>query len=139
MGHNLPQQNTDRGTLYALRQTPAHDNPHTHLGNHTVNQVNLTVSLMEKPKYQENTQTTKHMPTKKQIQQELEELKQTITDTITLIQTLQEKPDYTTIRQLNWHLGWHQGIYHTEILEDPHYDTQALHLTQKILKQLTEN
>ena len=93
---------------------------------------------MEKPKYQENTQPTKHMPTKKQLQQQLDELKETIRDTLTLLKTLQDKPDYTTIRQLNWHLGWHNGIYHTEILEDPHYDPQALHLATKILQDILD-
>ncbi len=79
------------------------------------------------------------MPTKKQIQTELEELQENIKDTITLIQNLIDEPNPDTIRQLQWNLGWHNEIYHTEIIEDPHYDTQALHLAHKILKQLTEN
>ena len=79
------------------------------------------------------------MPTKKQIQTELEELRETIKDTTTLIENLIQTPDSNTIRQLQWNLGWHNGIYHTEIIEDPEYDTQALTLAHKILKQLTEN
>ena len=78
------------------------------------------------------------MTTKKQLQAELQELKQTIQDTTTLLQNLIEKPDYTTIRQLQWHLGWHNGIYHTEIIEDPHYDTQAIAFTIKVLQSIQE-
>jgi len=78
------------------------------------------------------------MPTKKQLETELQELKETIQQTITLLTQLQEKPDYTTIRQLDWNLGWHKGIYHTEIIEDPYYDTQALNLAHKILTQLLQ-
>jgi len=93
---------------------------------------------MEKPKYQENTHFTNHMPTKKQIQTELQELKETIQDTITLLQQQLTKPDYTTIRQLDWNLGWHNGIYHLEIIEDPEYDPQAITLAIKILQGIQE-
>lgn len=78
------------------------------------------------------------MPTKKQVQAELTELTQTIQDTITLIQNLIETPNTNTIVQLNWNLGWHKGIYHTEIIEDFYYDTQALNLAHKILKDILE-
>ena len=78
------------------------------------------------------------MPTKKQIQQQLDELTETIQDTITLINQLIDHPDPNTIRQLQWNLGWHQGIYHTEIIEDPHYDTQALNLAAKVLQQVLD-
>ena len=78
------------------------------------------------------------MPTKKQLQAELDELRETIHDTITLIQNLIGTPDPNTVRQLDWNLGWHNGIYHTEILEDPHYDTQALHLATKILQDILD-
>jgi len=78
------------------------------------------------------------VPTKKQLQAELDELKDTINATATLLQQLIDKPDYTTIRQLDWNLGWHKGIYHTEIIEDPYYDTQALNLAHKILTQLLQ-
>ena len=84
------------------------------------------------------------MPSKKQIQSELTELRETIQDTITLLETLQQQAetpngiDYTTIRQLDWHLGWHNRIYVTEILDDHTLDTQALHLAQKILTQILE-
>ena len=61
------------------------------------------------------------MPTKKQIQAQLDELTQTIRDTITLIQNLVDQPDPNTIRHLDWNLGWHRGIYHLDIIEDPHY------------------
>ena len=78
------------------------------------------------------------MPTKKQVQASLDELTETIQATITLIEQLIDKPDPNTIRQLQWNLGWHQGIYHTEITEDPYYETQALNLAQKILKDILE-
>ena len=78
------------------------------------------------------------MPTKKQLEAELNELKDTINATATLLQQLIDKPDYTTIRQLDWNLGWHRGIYHLEIIEDPEYDTQALNLATKILTQIQE-
>jgi len=78
------------------------------------------------------------MTTKKQLQAELRELKQTIQDTLILLQNLTEKPDYTIIRQLDWNLGWHNGIYHLEIIEDPTYDTQALNLATKILQGILE-
>ena len=78
------------------------------------------------------------MPTKKQLEAELNELKDTINATATLLQQLIDKPDYTTIRQLDWNLGWHRGIYHLEIIEDPEYDTQALNLAAKILRQILE-
>ncbi|GAG43331.1 unnamed protein product [marine sediment metagenome] len=81
---------------------------------------------------------TNNVPTKKQIQQELQELTQTIHDTITLIQTLIDQPNPNTVRQLDWNLGWHRGIYHTEIIEDPHYDPQALNLAAKVLRQILE-
>lgn len=76
--------------------------------------------------------------------QELEELRETIQDTITLLETLQQQAetprgiDYHTIRQLHWHLGWHQGIYHTEILEDSYYDHQAITFATKILQEILE-
>jgi len=98
---------------------------------------------MEKPKYAEN-QSKKQMPTKKQLQTQLDELTETIIDTLTLLETLQQQAetpkgiDYTTIRQLDWHLGWHNNIYHLEITEHPHYDTQALNLAAKILRQILE-
>ena len=78
------------------------------------------------------------MPTKKQLETQLNELRETIRDTLTLLQNLTEKPDYTTIRQLDWHLGWHNGIYHLEIIEDPTYDIQALNLATKILQGILE-
>ena len=65
-------------------------------------------------------------------------LEETVQDTITLIESLLEKPDYTTIRQLGWNLGWHNNIYHLEIIEDPLYDDQALILAEKILRQILE-
>ena len=78
------------------------------------------------------------MPTKKQIQTQLDELKETIQDTLTLLQQQLTKPDYTTIRQLDWHLGWKNGIYNLEIIEDPTYDPQAITLAIKILQGIQE-
>jgi len=72
------------------------------------------------------------------------QLEETIKDTITLLETLQLQAktkrgiDYTTIRQLDWHLGWKDMIYHTEILEDHTLDTQALHFAAKLLRQILE-
>ena len=66
------------------------------------------------------------------------ELVETITDTLNLIQSLQQNIDYNVINQLGWNLGWHKNIYTTEILEDPYYDTQALTLTEKILQQILD-
>ena len=65
-------------------------------------------------------------------------LEETVQDTVALLETLIEAPDYTTIRQLDWNLGWHNGIYHLEIIEDPMYDTQALALVVKILRQILD-
>ena len=84
------------------------------------------------------------MPTKKQLQTQLSELTETIKDTITLLETLQQQAqtpkgiDYNTIRQLDWHLGWHNSIYVTEILDDHTLDHQALNLAQKILQDILD-
>ena len=66
------------------------------------------------------------------------ELVETITDTLNLIQSLQEDLNYNTVNQLGWNLGWLDNIYTTEILEDPHYDEQALILIEKILQQILD-
>ena len=75
------------------------------------------------------------MPTKQQLQNQLTTLQQNIQDTIRL---LQEETDYTTIRQLGWNLGWHNGIYELYIIEDPTYDPQAITFTTKVLQDLLE-
>ncbi|MCK5600370.1 hypothetical protein KAR91_00770 [Candidatus Pacearchaeota archaeon] len=65
-------------------------------------------------------------------------MQETIQDTIALLKQLKQQPDYTTIRQLDWNLGWNKGIYHLEIIEDPLYDTQAITLAIKILRNILE-
>jgi hypothetical protein len=74
----------------------------------------------------------------------LAELVETIQDTVTLLETLQLQAktpqgiNYTTIRQLDWHLGWHNQIYVTEILDDHRHDPQALYFAAKILRQILQ-
>lgn len=78
------------------------------------------------------------MPTKQQLQTELTTLKDNIRDTTRLLTEHLEAPDYTTIRQLGWNLGWHNGIYELYIIEDPTYDEQATEFAVKVLKDLLE-
>ena len=69
-------------------------------------------------------------------------LEQNIRDTIRLLEEQLEQTDYTLIRQLGWNLGWKNGIYTITILDDPHYDKQAITFTIKVLQDLlqtTEN
>ena len=61
---------------------------------------------------------------------------QDIRDTIRLLQEHLETPDYTTIRQLGWNLGWHNGLYELYITEEPDLDPQAVTFTIKVLQAL---
>jgi len=65
-------------------------------------------------------------------------LEQDIRDTIRLLQEHLETPDYTTIRQLGWNLGWHNGLYEPHITEEPELDPQAVTFTIKVLQSLLE-
>ena len=65
-------------------------------------------------------------------------LEQDIRDTIRLLEEHLETPDYTTIRQLGWNLGWHNRLYELYILEDPELDPQAVTFTIKVLESLLE-
>ena len=65
-------------------------------------------------------------------------LEQDIRDTIRLLQEHLETPDYTTIRQLGWNLGWNNRLYELYILEDPELDPQAVTFTIKVLESLLE-
>jgi hypothetical protein len=78
------------------------------------------------------------MPTKQQLQNSLTTLTDNTRDTIRLLKEQLDTPDYTTIRQLGWNLGWKDGIYNPEILEDPHLDPQAITFTIKVLTALLE-
>ncbi|GAH46471.1 unnamed protein product [marine sediment metagenome] len=75
------------------------------------------------------------MPTKAELQNQLEDLQATIRDTITLLQEQIPEPDYTLIRQLHWNRGWApDGTFTDTILDDPYYDEQALLFTIKVLQ-----
>ena len=78
------------------------------------------------------------MPTKQETRTQLNQLKETIRDTITLLQEHLATPDYTTIRQLSWNLGWHNGYYEAYILEEPDLDPQAVLFTIKVLQAVLE-
>jgi len=78
------------------------------------------------------------MPTKQQLQEQLTSLTDNIRDTTRLLQEHLTTPDYTTIRQLEWNLGWHNGLYELYILEDPELDNQAVTFTIKVLQALLE-
>ena len=65
-------------------------------------------------------------------------LEQDIRDTIRLLQEHLETPDYTTIRQLGWNLGWNNRLYEPYILEEPELDHQAVTFTIKVLEALLE-
>ena len=65
-------------------------------------------------------------------------LEQDIRDTIRLLQEHLETPDYTTIRQLGWNLGWHNNLYEPYITEEPELDPQAVTFTIKVLESLLE-
>lgn len=65
-------------------------------------------------------------------------LEQDIRDTIRLLTEHLETPDYTTIRQLGWNLGWNNNIYEPYILEEPELDSQAVTFTLKVLEALLE-
>ena len=78
------------------------------------------------------------MPTKQQLQTQLTTLTDNVKDTIRLLQEHLETPDYTTIRQLGWNLGWHNRLYEPYILEDPELDPQAVTFTIKVLQDLLE-
>ena len=65
-------------------------------------------------------------------------IRETIQETIALLKQQIPTVDYNLIAQLEWNLGWWNDIYTTEILEDPHYDTQAITLAIKILRDILE-
>jgi len=65
-------------------------------------------------------------------------LEQNIRDTIRFLQEHLTTPDYTTIRQLGWNLGWHNGIYEPHITEELGFDEQAVTFTIKVLQALLE-
>lgn len=121
-------------TKHDLPRMRKREHPNTHRRPHQMAHMPILRTRMGKPRPLQG----ENMTTKKQLQQELTELKQTIQDTITLLQNLIDKPDPNTIRQLDWNLGWHNGIYHLEIIEDPTYDTQALTLTIKVLQGILD-
>ena len=63
---------------------------------------------------------------------------ETIQRTLTLLLQLEKKMDYNLINQLGWNLGWVNGIYITEILEDHYSDPQAINLAIKVLEDILE-
>ena len=78
------------------------------------------------------------MPTKQQLQTQLTTLTDNVKDTIRLLQEHLETPDYTTIRQLGWNLGWHNGLYEPHITTEQEFDEQAVTFTIKVLQDLLE-
>lgn len=144
--HRLHHQSL-RTTLQPPTHRPRHNKhptPPTPRSRHRSSRLHpatyTKVKTVGRPTKPQNINTTHtppptQMPTKRELQEQLDTLKQNIRDTIRL---LQEEPDYTTIRQLGWNLGWHNGIYNPEILEDPHLDPQAITFTTKVLQALLE-
>ena len=65
-------------------------------------------------------------------------LEQDIRDTIRLLEEHLKTPDYTTIRQLGWNLGWHNGLYEPHITTEQEFDEQAVTFTIKVLEDLLE-
>ena len=66
------------------------------------------------------------------------ELIENIRNTIKLLEEQEENIDTRTLVQLGWNLGWHKGIYYTDILEDYLYDAQAINLAIKILEDILD-